>query len=160
MKPCSNNELMNWMIGTMAVVVVTGVELYYLSGLPCGIGLFIAVALISSALAMVLAGIKPALNRYRDCWEVPDERCPVTFPIIDGLINILAGVIGITIVPLVVGASAAALECLFPIIGFGLSIVTARAIGVIYAALIMSSLALFVGLIWAIAEIHKCLSSI
>lgn len=160
MKPCSNGELLNWVIGTMAIVVAAGVELYYLSGLPCGVGLFIAVALISSALAMILAGIKPAFNRYRACWEVPDERCPVTFSTIEVMINVLAGIVGTTILPLMIGAMAALGECAIPLFGIPLSMATGSVIGSIYAFLIISSIALFGVLIWAITEIHKCLSSI
>jgi hypothetical protein len=159
MRNCSNGELIGWIIGTMVAVLGAGAAMYWLSGIPCGGGLWIAVGLVSAALTMVLAGIKPAFSRYQSCWGDPAARCTVSFSTIDSMITAVAGVVGATIAPLLVGAIAALGECItIPFVGIIISIATSIPIGAVSAAMLFGSVVLFGTLLWAVNSIQNCLS--
>ena len=159
MSNCSNGELIGWIIGTMLAVIAAGTAMYWLSGIPCGGGLWIAVGLVSAALTMVLAGIMPAFSRYRSCWGDPVAKCTVSFSTIYAMINAIAGVVGATIALLLVGAAAALSECItIPLVGIIISIATSIPIGTVSAAMLLGSVALFGTLLWAVSSIQTCLS--
>lgn len=158
---CSNQELMGWVVGTMAAVLSAGAFLYWGSSIPCGGGLWIAFGLVSAALTMTLAGMRPAFTRYRTCWGDgnPDAKCKVSFNTINNMITAVAGVLGAAILALLVGAAAATTECAtIPLFGVFVSIATSIPIGAITAATLFGSIALFGSLIWAVATIQSCLS--
>lgn len=156
---CSNAELIGWIAGTTVAVLAAAASMYWLSGIPCGGGLWIAVGLISAALTLVLAGLKPAFASYRSCWGTPGTECPVSFSTIDAMINAVAGVVGGTIAPLLVGAAAALAECVtIPLLGIAVSIATSIPVGAISAAMLAGSVVLFGTLLWAVSSIQDCLS--
>jgi hypothetical protein len=156
---CSNAELIGWIIGSSAAVLGAAASMYWLSGIPCGGGLWIAVGLVSAALTTILAGLKPALKRYRDCWGNPEPKCVVSFDTIANMINAVAGIVGGTIAPLIIGASAALGECVsIPLLGIAISIATSLPVGGISAVGLAGSALIFGTLLWAVTALQNCLS--